>query len=70
VSLSRFIIFNAFSGTVRVNDPANGVNNVTTTLTLAALSSPSATSARGSGTGSLTSPTRSYALSFTIDDRI
>jgi PKD repeat protein len=69
VNLSRFLIFNAFSGTVTVNDPQNGVNNVTTNLFLSALSSPSTTSARGSGTGTLSNPTRNYGLSFTIDDR-
>ncbi len=70
VSLSRFFIFNAFSGTVTVNDPTNGVNNVTTNLLLSPLTSPSASSARGSGTGTLANPTRSYALSFTLDDRV
>jgi PKD repeat protein len=70
VSLTRFLFFNAFSGTVRVSDPTNGVNNVATQLLLQPLSSPSSTSARGSGTGSLTNPTRSYAVSFTIDDRV
>jgi PKD repeat protein len=69
VSLTRFLFFNAFSGTVTVNDPQNGVSGVTTTLLLTPLSSPSSTSARGSGSGSLTNPTRSYNLSFTIDDR-
>lgn len=69
VNLSRFLIFNAFSGTVTVNDSQNGVNNVTTQLFLTSLSSPSLTSARGTATGSLTNPTRNYSLSFTIDDR-
>ena len=69
VNLTRFIIFNAFSGTVTVNDPQNGMNNVTTTLFLSSLSSPSATAARGAGIGSLTNPTRNYGMNFTIDDR-
>jgi hypothetical protein len=40
VSLTRFLIFNAYSGTVTVNDPQNGMNNVTTTLFLSSLSEP------------------------------
>jgi len=67
VNLSRFLWFNAFLGTVTVNDPQNGVNNVTTSLFLAPLSSPSATSARGSGNGTLNS--QPYTFYFTIDDR-
>jgi hypothetical protein len=69
VNLSRFLIFNAFTGTVTVNDPQNGMNNVTTTLFLSSLSSPSLTAARGSGQGTLTNPTRNYTMAFTIDDR-
>jgi PKD repeat protein len=69
INLSRFLIFNAFTGTVTVNDPQNGMNNVTTTLFLSPLSSPSLTAARGSGQGTLTNPTRNYTMAFTIDDR-
>jgi PKD repeat protein len=68
--LSRFLIFNAFSGAVRVDDPDNGVNNVATNLLLSPLTSPSQNSARGSANGTLTNPTRNYSLSFTIDDRV
>jgi len=69
VSLNRFFIFNAFIGTVTVNDPQNGVSNLSTSLIFAPLSSPSATSARGFGAG--TRPNgQNYNLYFTIDDRI
>ena len=67
VNLNRFFIFNAFVGDVTVNDPANGVTNQVTSLLFAPLSSPSATSARGTGTG--TKSGRSYNLLFTVDDR-
>lgn len=70
VNLSRFLIFNAYSGTVRVNDTVNGVNNVTGNVFLAPLSSPSSTSARGTATGSVPNPTRNFNLAFTIDDRV
>ena len=69
VSLTRFLIFNAYSGTVTVNDPQNGMNNVSTTLFLSSLSSPSVTAARGAGSGTLSNPTRNYNMTFTIDDR-
>lgn len=69
VNLSRFLIFNAFTGTVTVNDPQNGMNNVTTNIFFSSLASPSATSARGSATGQLTNPTRNYSMAFTVDDR-
>jgi PKD repeat protein len=70
VNLSRFLIFNAFTGTVTVNDPQNGINNVTTNIFFSPLASPSLTSARGSASGSLTNPTRSYTMAFTVDDRV
>ena len=69
VNLTRFLIFNAFTGSVTVNDPANGMNNVTTNVFFSGLASPSATSARGSATGTLQNPTRNYSMSFTVDDR-
>ena len=69
VNLNRFLIFNAFSGTVTVNDPTNGVNNVASSLFLSSLASPSGNSARGSAVGTLANPTRNYSLAFTIDDR-
>jgi PKD repeat protein len=70
-NLSRFLVFNAFSGSVTVNDPGTGgVPNVTTNLFLQPLSRPSATSARGSVSGALPiSGFPSYNLTFTIDDR-
>jgi PKD repeat protein len=70
VNLSRFLIFNAFTGTVTVNDPQNGMNNVTTNVFFSSLASPSATSARGAATGQLTNPTRNYSMAFTVDDRV
>jgi PKD repeat protein len=69
VNLSRFLIFNAYSGTITVNDPQNGLVNVTTSLFLSSLSSPSGNSARGLAAGTLSNPTRTYTLGFTIDDR-
>jgi PKD repeat protein len=69
VELSRFFIFNAFIGTVTVNDPINGVTNATGNVFFGALSSPSATSARGTAAGALQNPTRNFNMAFTIDDR-
>lgn len=68
VNLSRFLWFNAFTGTVTVNDSANGVSNVTTQVLFASLASPSATAARGSVAGNVGG--QPYSLAFTIDDRI
>jgi PKD repeat protein len=68
VNLNRFLWFNAYLGTVTVNDPQNGVNNVTTSLFFAPLSTPSATSARGEGSGLVNG--QPYSFWFTIDDRI
>ena len=68
ISVNRFLWFNAFIGTITVNDPQNGVNNVTTSLFFAPLSSPSATSARGSGSGFVNG--QPYTFWFTIDDRV
>jgi hypothetical protein len=42
---------------------------VTTSLFLSSLSSPSGNSARGLAAGTLSNPTRTYTLGFTIDDR-
>ena len=74
VDLNRFLWFNAFLGNVTVNDPQNGVNNVTTPLFFQSLSSPSFTSARGQVgwfiNGQLPDPFPPYNFSFTIDDRI
>lgn len=70
VNLSRFFIFNAFIGTVTVNDPVNGVSNATGNVFFGALSSPSATAARGNAAGALQSPTRNFNMAFTIDDRV
>ena len=67
-NLSRFLWFNSFLGTVTVNDPANGLNNVTTQVLFASLSTPSATAARGSVAWNVGG--QPYNLSFTIDDRI
>ncbi|KLR60603.1 PDK repeat-containing protein [Actinobacteria bacterium IMCC26207] len=67
VNLNRVLIFNAFLGTVVVSDATNGINDVSTSLFLTPLTSPSATSARGSGSG--TTAGRTYNLLFTIDDR-
>jgi PKD repeat protein len=67
VSLSRFLIFNAFSGTITVSDPGAGITQSTTVL-LTPLSQPSATSVRGSVTGS-TAAQKGYTLAFTFDDR-
>lgn len=67
VNLNRVLIFNAFLGTVVVSDATNGINSVSTSLFLTPLTSPSATSARGSGSG--TTAGRTYNLLFTIDDR-
>lgn len=69
VNLSRFFIFNAFIGTVTVDDPVNGVTNATGNVFFGSLSSPSATSARGNAAGALQSPTRNFNMAFTIDDR-
>jgi PKD repeat protein len=66
-SLSRFLFFNAFLGTVTVNDPTNGVNNLSFSLAFAPLTSPSTTSARGSATTTVSGKT--YKLAFTADDR-
>ena len=68
VSLSRFLWFNAFSGTVTVYDTANGVNGVQTTVFFQQLSRPSATSARGAVSW-FNSQYQPYTLAFTIDDR-
>jgi hypothetical protein len=65
--LSRFLIFNAFSGTITVTDPGNGISQ-TTNVILTPLSQPSATSVRGSATGS-TAQQKGYTLAFTFDDR-
>jgi PKD repeat protein len=67
VNLNRVLIFNAFLGTVVVSDATNGINDVSTSLFLTPLTSPSGTSARGSGSG--TTAGRTYNLLFTIDDR-
>jgi PKD repeat protein len=67
VNLNRVLIFNAFLGSIAVSDSTNGINSVSTSLFLTPLTSPSATSARGSGTG--TTAGRSYGILFTIDDR-
>lgn len=69
VNLSRFLIFPVYNGSVTVNDATNGINNVTTNFLFSSLASPSLTAVRGTGTGSLTQPTRNYTLAFTIDDR-
>jgi PKD repeat protein len=68
VNLSRFLVFNAFIGTVTVADAQNGLNGLTTSLFFQPLSSPSATSARA--TGSSTVNGQSYNYSFTFDDRV
>ena len=51
-----------------MNDAAERVNNATANLFFAPLSSPSATSARGSGVGFIGD--QQFTMSFTIDDRI
>ena len=68
VSLNRFLWYNAFSGSITVLDGANGVANVTTPLVLRSLSRPSATSVRGTASGS-NAQFKPFTLSFTIDDR-
>ena len=69
VSLSRFLWFNAYIGTVTVNDPGAGLANVASTMVLGSLSRPSATSVRGQAAG-FTPQFQQYNLSFTIDDRV
>lgn len=73
VNLSRFLWFNAFVGTVSVNDSPNGINNVVSQIVFAPLSSPSASSARLTGSGFIGDqwwdPTAAYTFGFTIDDR-
>ena len=73
VNLNRFLWFNAFVGTVAVNDSANGINNVVSQIVFAPLSSPSASSARLTGSGFIGDqwwdPSAAYTFGFTIDDR-
>ena len=67
-TLSRFFIFNAFTGQVRIEDPsAAGMSGLSTDALLSSLSSPSATSARGTLRGTVGG--KSYTLRFTVDDR-
>lgn len=68
VSLDRFLFFNAYSGTMTVNDPANGVSNLQIPMLLAPLSSPSSTSARAAGRATVNN--KSYTYSYTFDDRV
>jgi PKD repeat protein len=68
VNLSRFLWFNAYSGSVTVNHPSSGVNNLVGNAVLTSLSRPSLTSVRGTVSG-LTPTLQSFGLSFTIDDR-
>ena len=69
VDLNRFLWFNVYTGSVTVRDSANGVSNVTTPVLFSPLSSPSATSARGTSSWN-NSSFQPYNLSFTIDDRV
>lgn len=68
VNLSRFLWFNAFIGTIVVNDQQNGVNNVTTSVFFTPMSSPSATSARVTGGWNIDG--QPYNFTFNFDDRI
>jgi hypothetical protein len=68
VNLQRFLVFNAFTGTVVINDPAAGIRNLSTPIVLGRLASPSSTSVRGSSNWFLPF-LRPYTLRFSIDDR-
>jgi PKD repeat protein len=67
-TLDRFLIFNAFTGNVRVRDPQAGLNLTTDINFLSGLSQPTATSVRGQG-GGFVGTFQSYSLTFVIDDR-
>ena len=67
VSLNRFLWFNAYIGSVSASDPLNGITSQSATVFLGPLSRPSATAARGAGTGFV--GTTPFTLGFTIDDR-
>ena len=69
VTLNRFLVFNAFSGSVRVQDPGATHPNVLSNVVLRPLSRPSATSVRGSVSASQ-SGIGNFVLGFTIDDRV
>ena len=73
VDLNRFLWFNSFLGSVSVNDPQNGINNLSSQVVFVALSSPSANSARLSGTWYVGDqwwdPGSAFNFAFTIDDR-
>jgi len=69
-TLDRFLIFNAFTGNVRVRDNAAGLN-ATAEVFLGGLATPSSTAVRGSGAGNLGTifNPENFSLAFTIDDR-
>jgi PKD repeat protein len=69
MDLNRFLWFNSFLGNITVNDPANGVNNVSTPLVFQALTNPSATSARATVSWN-NAQLQPYTFAFTIDDRV
>ena len=68
VTLDRFLVFNAYSGTVRVTDPGNVRPNVVANVLLRPLSRPSATSVRGS-VAATQAGVGNFTLTFTVDDR-
>ena len=71
VTMNRFLLFNAYTGNVVVNDPTNGVNNLTTPIVFRPLSSPSSTSVRADANWFTSpAPNTPYVLRFTIDDRV
>ncbi len=69
VNMSRFLFFNAYTGNVTINDPSNGVSNLSTPIVFRPLTTPSSSSVRTDAnwiTGPANSP---YVLRLTVDDR-